>query len=174
MSRPLIGGIDNKLYYSTGNLTVAGNFTTAGNGTSGNMSWGNMSWTEITIVGDVKHTDSRTKSALKIRGGGGFTFQQGGLRDLTLSWESPTIPGDPVYDALVAAQAANTQLTFAVLNGTPSANGTTGFVFEGTITKADYSEPVDGLDMTSFEADPCYPSGNSTNLNTPQRVKVGS
>ncbi len=112
-------------------------------------------WTEIINCGDLDVPDSRTKVAAPIRAHWPFTGKLAGSREIGLAWTSQQKKGtnDTVTTTLLAAYDSGGTVEFAVADGDIATPGTKFRRLGCILTKADDSEPLDGVVIWSFEAD---------------------
>lgn len=131
-----VGG-EASLYYNSGN-------------------YASPTWVEVENCGDLDSPDTRSTVAAPTRGKWPFVGYLLGNRDIGLSWSSLQKKGtaDAALTALVTAYDAGTAVEFAIADGAIATAGTKYRRMQMKISKADQSEPIDGVVTISFEAKP--------------------
>lgn len=134
---------------------------------SGN--YASPTWVEVENCGDLDKANSRSTVAAPTRGKWpeiGFLL---GGRTRGLTWSSLQKKGtaDAALTALVAAYDSGIAVEFAIADGAIATTGTKYLRITMKISKADESEPLDGVVTISFEA---VPDANAAN--PPARVTV--
>lgn len=135
-------GLDMKLYYNTSN-------------------YASPSWSLISDVRDLTAPDV-FKEADVSRRAAGFNQYEPTLRDFSIEFDSVYDYSDTAFAALLTRYAAKTLTEFALADGLIATNGTHYLRVECKLFKAERSEPLEGANVYSFMAKPCYSSNAPT------------
>ena len=113
-------------------------------------------WVLIDNCQDLDMPDSRSAVAVQIRGNYPHIGYLAGARDTGITWTSIARQEttDTVLTALIAAFDAGTVIEFAIADQAIATVGCKYRRMTCIITKADQSEPIDGVVTISFEAKP--------------------
>jgi hypothetical protein len=127
--------------------------------------WAAPTWALISDCRDLTGPDSFAEADVSRRAAG-FKQTEPSLRDASFEWEMVYDPLDAAFALLKARYAAKTLIELALADGPILTVGTIYFRIECKLFKFERNESLEGANLYSVSAKPCY------SANPPQVVTV--
>jgi hypothetical protein len=138
-------GLDMKLYYNTGSFAAP-------------------TWAEISNCRDLTGPDSFAEADVSRRAAG-FKQYEPTIRDFSIEWEMVKDDNDAGFTLVRTRYAAKTIIELALADGGITVSGTIFFRVECKLFKFERNESLEGANLYSVTAKPCW-SANTPSVNT--------
>jgi hypothetical protein len=112
-------------------------------------------WVPVSDCRDLTGPDSFAEADVSRRAAG-FKQTEPTLRDASFEWEMVYDPADSAFAALKTRYAAKTLTELALADGPIATSGTIYFRIECKLFKFERNESLEGANLYSVSAKPCY------------------
>lgn len=117
--------------------------------------YGSPTWVLIENVRDLTGPDSMGEADVSIRGNG-LKLSEPTLEEVSFEWDMIHDPDDADFNAVKAAYEGKTLIEFAFADGPIATSGTKYLRIETKVFKFDRAEPLEGANVRSIVAKPCW------------------